>query len=71
MLLCVPFNILFGGLLFCLMMFYLITPYIQKSMIIPCLLFNLISGRSAILSDDVLFDHNEHSHAHDATMHDI
>ena len=40
-------------------------------MIIPCLLFNLISGRSAILPDDVLFDHNENSQAHDATMHDI
>ena len=40
-------------------------------MIIPCLLFNLISGHSAILPDDVLFDHNEHSQVHDATMHDI
>ena len=49
-------------------MFFFITMYIHKSMIILCLLFDVVFGRSAILPDNVLFDHHVHSDIHDAAM---
>ena len=68
MLPCMPFNIVFGPLLFCLMMYYLITMNIQKLMMLPSMPFNIVFGRSAILPHDVLFDHHEHSEVHDVIM---
>ena len=49
-------------------MFYFITMYIHKSMILPCVPLNRVFGRSAILPHNVLFDIHIHSEVHDATM---
>ena len=37
-------------------------------MVLPCMPFNVVFGRSAILPQNVLFDHHKHSEVHDATM---
>ena len=50
------------------MMFYLITMNIHKCMMLPCMPFNVVFGRSAILHHDAFFYHNKHSEVHDATM---
>ena len=48
-------------------MFYLISTNIHKSMMLPCMPFNIVFGRSAILPGNVSFDHHIHSEIHYAT----
>ena len=50
------------------MMFSLIITYNHKSMMPPCIPFDIVFGRFAILSHDVLFDHHVDSKVHDYTM---
>ena len=53
------------------MTFHLTTTYIHKSMMLPCVPFNVVFGHAAILTDNVFFYDHEHLQVHDGTMHAI